>query len=180
MRDCEPVPAGGPWNTLPEDVTADFGDSCDVVIRFGFGLLKGAILDAPEHGVLSVHTSDIREYRGMGHKISFMNDDPSASITLQQLSEEIDGGRIVAVMSHDLPPQPTLDDVWDRCIRFKPRSSPPASGNSARGSSRSSPRGWDRTTRTASSSEIHDSSPGCWRRTTGGGCESACPDRRSR
>ena len=113
MRDCEPVPAGGPWNTLPDDVTADLGDSCDVVIRFGFGLLKGAILDAPEHGVLSVHTSDIREYRGMGHKISFMNDDPSASITLQQLSEEIDGGRIVAVMSHDLPPQPTLDDVWD-------------------------------------------------------------------
>jgi methionyl-tRNA formyltransferase len=113
MRECEPVPAGGPWNTLPDDVTADLGDSCDVVIRFGFGLLKGAILDAPEHGVLSVHTSDIREYRGMGHKISFMNDDPSAAITLQQLSEEIDGGRIVAVMSRDLPPQPTLDDVWD-------------------------------------------------------------------
>ncbi|WP_049996563.1 methionyl-tRNA formyltransferase-like protein [Halococcus sediminicola] len=113
VRECEPVSAGGPWNTLPEDTTTDLGESCDVVIRFGFGLLKGPILDAPEHGVLSVHTSDIREYRGMGHKISFMNDDSSVSITLQQLSEEIDGGRIVAVMSRDLPSEPTLDDVWD-------------------------------------------------------------------
>jgi methionyl-tRNA formyltransferase len=113
IRECDPVPAGGPWNTLPADVTADLGNSCDVVIRFGFGLLKGDILDVPEHGVLSVHTSDIREYRGMGHKISFMNDDPSVSITLQQLSEEIDGGRIVAVASRHLPPNPTLDDVWD-------------------------------------------------------------------
>ncbi|EMA49505.1 methionyl-tRNA formyltransferase-like protein [Halococcus thailandensis] len=113
IRECEPVSAGGAWNTLPDDVTSDLGDSCDVVIRFGFGLLKGPILDAPEHGVLSVHTSDIREYRGMGHKISFVNDDPSAAITLQQLSEEIDGGRIVTVMSRELPPTPTLDDVWD-------------------------------------------------------------------
>jgi hypothetical protein len=113
IHECEPVSAGGPWNTLPEDVTDDLGDSCDVVIRFGFGLLKGPILDASEHGVLSVHTSDIREYRGMGHKISFMNDDPRVSVTLQQLSEEIDGGRIVAVASRHLPPDPTLDDVWD-------------------------------------------------------------------
>jgi methionyl-tRNA formyltransferase len=113
IRECEPVSAGGAWNTLPDEVTADLGESCDVVIRFGFGLLKGAILDAPEYGVLSVHSSDIREYRGMGHKISFMENDSEVSITLQQLSEEIDGGRIVAVGSRHLPPDPTLDDVWD-------------------------------------------------------------------
>jgi methionyl-tRNA formyltransferase len=111
--ECEPVSAGGAWNTLPDDVTDDIGRTCDVVIRFGFGLLKGDILSATKHGVLSVHTSDIREYRGMGPKVSFLHDDTTATITLQQLSEEIDGGNIVDIRSRDLPETPTLDDVWD-------------------------------------------------------------------
>lgn len=113
LVECEPVSAGGAWNTLPEDETDEIAASCDVVIRFGFGLLKGPILDATEYGVLSVHTTDIREYRGMGPKVSFLHDDPTATITLQRLSEEIDGGEIVDLRSRDLPTNPTLDDVWD-------------------------------------------------------------------
>jgi methionyl-tRNA formyltransferase len=84
---------------------------CDVVVRFGFGLLEGPILTAPEYGVLSTHGSDIREYRGMGPKVSFVEGDDSASVTLQQLTDEIDGGRIVEVASRDLPSPHTLDDV---------------------------------------------------------------------
>lgn len=111
IRDCQPEPAGGSWNTLPADVTELLGTECDVVIRFGFGLLKGPILSAPEHGVLSTHGSDIREHRGMGPKISFVRGDDSVSVTLQQLSEEIDGGRIVEIASRNLPQHHTLDDV---------------------------------------------------------------------
>lgn len=113
LTECEPVSAGGAWNTLPENVTAEISRSCDVVIRFGFGLLKGPILDATEYGVLSVHTTDIKEYRGMGPKVSFLHDDPTATITLQRLSEKIDGGEIVDLRSQDLPEYPTLDDVWN-------------------------------------------------------------------
>src|SRR5699024_7188560 len=40
LVECEPVSAGGAWNTLPEDETDEIAASCDVVIRFGFGLLK--------------------------------------------------------------------------------------------------------------------------------------------
>lgn len=111
--DCEPISAGGAWNTLPDAETDAIADACDVVLRFGFGLLKGPILEAPQHGVLSAHPTDIREYRGMGPKVSYLNDDPTVSVTLQQLSETIDGGRVVEIRSRELPSTPTLDDVWD-------------------------------------------------------------------
>lgn len=110
-HECQPEPAGGPWNTLPSDVSELLGTECDVVIRFGFGLLKGPVLSAPEHGVLSTHGSDIREHRGMGPKISFVRGEDSVSVTLQQLSEEIDGGRIVEIASRGLPEYYTLDDA---------------------------------------------------------------------
>lgn len=112
FHECQPVPAGGAWNTLPEETTDVLEAECDVVLRFGFGLLEGRVLSAPEHGVLSTHGSDIRKYRGLGPKASFYNGDPTASVTLQQLSEEIDGGRIVAVAERELPRYHTLDDAY--------------------------------------------------------------------
>jgi hypothetical protein len=111
FHECEPVSTGGAWSTLPEDLTAELGDACDVLVRFGFGLLKGPILDAPEHGVLSTHGSDIRQYRGMGPKISFVNGDETVSVTLQRLTEDIDGGSIVEITSRDLPESPTFADI---------------------------------------------------------------------
>ncbi|WP_323191113.1 formyltransferase family protein [Halostella sp. PRR32] len=110
-HEVEPVPADGAWNTLPNGVTDTIADDCSVVIRFGFGLLKGRILTDPEHGVLSTHGSDIRQYRGMGPKISFVRGDDEVSVTLQRLTEDIDGGEIVDVSSRELPPHPTLDEV---------------------------------------------------------------------
>jgi hypothetical protein len=110
-HEVEPVSAGGAWNTLPDDVTDAVAGDCSVVIRFGFGLLRGRILTEPEHGVLSTHGSDIREYRGMGPKISFMQEDDEVSVTLQRLTEDIDGGQIVDIASRELPPHPTLDEV---------------------------------------------------------------------
>lgn len=111
FHDCQPVSAGGAWNTLPEELTEMLGEECDVVLRFGFGLLKGPILRAPAHGVLSTHGSDIRSHRGMGPKISFYRGEDEVHVTLQQLSEEIDGGRIVKISSKSLPKYHTLDDV---------------------------------------------------------------------
>lgn len=113
FHECDPVPAGGAWNALPADVTETLGDDCDVVFRFGFGLLKGDVLDAPDNGVWSTHGSDIREYRGMGPKITFLGDDDHASVTLQRLTEDIDGGRVVEISSRDLSEKPTMADVLD-------------------------------------------------------------------
>jgi len=110
-HEVEPVPAGGAWNTLPDDITETLGAECDVLVRFGFGLLKGPVLDVTEHGVLSTHGCDIRDYRGMGPKITFVNDDDRVAVTLQQLTEDIDGGRIVEIDSRELPPDPTYADI---------------------------------------------------------------------
>lgn len=112
IHDCEPIPAGGNWKTLPEHLTETLGGECDVLFLFGFGLLKGPVLDAPEYGVLGTHGSDIREYRGMGSKMAFLSGDRSATVTLQRITERIDGGEIVAVSSKSLSEYPTYSDFY--------------------------------------------------------------------
>jgi hypothetical protein len=112
VTSCTPVSVEGTWQTLPEYVVNRLRRKYDVVIRLGFGLLKGRVLSAPEYGVLSTHGSDIRKYRGMGPKISFIKRDKNVSVTLQQLSENIDGGKIIQIDSRKLPDTYTLDDVW--------------------------------------------------------------------
>jgi folate-dependent phosphoribosylglycinamide formyltransferase PurN len=113
VHECVPR-TDGAWKLLPDDVADEVGASCDVVVRFGFGLLKGRILETPTHGVISAHASDIRTYRGMGPRLTFLNDDDEVAVTLQQLTEDIDGGRIVHVSTEPLPPHPTLADVYGR------------------------------------------------------------------
>ncbi|RQG94388.1 formyltransferase family protein [Natrarchaeobius chitinivorans] len=110
---CEPRTHEG-WNELPADVVARVAEDCDVVVRFGFGLVRGEILTAPEHGVFSFHPADIREYRGMGPPAIFHDGRDRAGSTLQRLDESIDGGEIVAYDEVSLDGCYTLWDVFDR------------------------------------------------------------------
>lgn len=112
ITDIQPVSLEHPWKTLPDGITETLGEECDVVLRFGFGLLKGNILSAPKHGVLSAHASDIRDYRGMGPRITFLNNDTEVRVTLQQLNDDIDGGKILEISSKTLPECPALDDIY--------------------------------------------------------------------
>ncbi|MFB6197975.1 MAG: methionyl-tRNA formyltransferase-like protein, partial [Halobacteriaceae archaeon] len=107
---CEPN-RDGAWMTLPNQVVERVAVSCNVCVRFGFGLIEGGILDATEFGVISAHGSDIRKYRGLGPIMTLLQDDEEACLTIQQLSEEIDGGNVVIMSCEDLPANPTLDDV---------------------------------------------------------------------
>lgn len=118
FHECDPESEDA-WKVIPEELATTIGAECDVVVRFGFGLLKGRILETPTHGVISAHGSDIRTYRGMGPRLTFLNDDDKAKVTLQQLSEDIDGGRIVDVASAPLPPKPTLADVYSRVYELQ-------------------------------------------------------------
>ncbi len=68
----------------------------DVLIRFGFDILKGEILTAAKHGVWSFHHGDEMHYRGgpvsfweLFHKAS------SNGAILQKLTEKIDAGYIL-------------------------------------------------------------------------------------
>lgn len=117
IEECSPL-TDGAWKRLPEDVVETIERRCDVVLRFGFGLIEGDVLTAPEHGVLSTHGSDIREYRGMGPQLSFLNDDESVTVTLQQLTEDIDGGSIVTLSSAEVPENATLDEIGGLVFRL--------------------------------------------------------------
>lgn len=117
---CEPRTEDG-WAELPETVVARLADRCDVVVRFGFGLVRGSVLTEPEYGVVSFHPADIREYRGMGPPVIFHDGRDRAGATLQRLDESIDSGEIVAHDEVSLADCHTLWDVFDRLATLQIR-----------------------------------------------------------
>jgi len=68
----------------------------DFILRFGFGILKGDILDAAKYGVWSYHHDDDRKYRGVptGFWEIWFNDPINAAI-LQRLTNQLDSGVIL-------------------------------------------------------------------------------------
>ncbi|MFC4542547.1 formyltransferase family protein [Halosolutus amylolyticus] len=117
---CDPRTENG-WTEFSDDIVTHVAKSCDVAVRFGFGLIRGSILTAPEYGVLSFHPSDIRTYRGMGPPPAFYDDQTTIGSTLQRLNETIDGGRIVAYDEVHIGDCYTLWDVFDRIVRLQIR-----------------------------------------------------------
>ena len=111
---CTPEPVDGPWCDLPAEVVDRIAADADVVIRFGFNLLTGRILSDPAFGVLSFHPADIRRYRGLGPPQPFASGDATAGSTLQQLTDELDGGNVVSIEHVDISDAATLDEVYER------------------------------------------------------------------
>lgn len=100
---------------IPADVVDDISDDADVAIRFGFGFLVGPILSELEYGVLSYHHGDLREYRGqpMGFW-EFVHDRETAGITVQQLTEKLDAGRIAALKTVEIGDLHTWESIRTR------------------------------------------------------------------
>lgn len=68
----------------------------DVILRFGFGIIRGDILTAAQLGVWSFHHGDNREYRGGPPMFWEMYEgNPVAGVTLQILSDQLDGGKVI-------------------------------------------------------------------------------------
>jgi hypothetical protein len=110
----EPEPAPDFGNVLPDNAVETIRDA-DVAVRFGFGILKGDALDAPDYGVLSFHHGDLREYRGMPSGFwEYLHDEDTAGVTLQRLSETLDGGEIAAYEPVDIADAPTWSAVRKR------------------------------------------------------------------
>lgn len=93
-----PTIVDGGKQRIPEEVVESITPHADVAIRFGFGFLVGPILSELDYGVLSYHHGDLREYRGkpMGFW-EFVHGGDTVGITVQQLTEKLDGGRIAAL-----------------------------------------------------------------------------------
>lgn len=94
----KPKQVGDVTYDFPEWVLEKIEESCDVVILLGFNkILKGDILSAAPHGVLSLHGGDIRKYRGRpGQFFQWINDEKKVGYTLQRLNESLDGGELIA------------------------------------------------------------------------------------
>jgi hypothetical protein len=88
---------------FPEAVIETVAESCDVGIHLRVGIIKGEILNAPSWGVIGYHHGDLREYRGAGYGFwEFMNDEKTAGVTIQILTEDLDAGSILHFREVDI------------------------------------------------------------------------------
>lgn len=68
----------------------------DFIIRFGFGILKGDILNTPKFGIWSFHHGDPTKYRGGPAGLwEIIKGDPVTGAILQQLNEKLDQGNVI-------------------------------------------------------------------------------------
>lgn len=80
-----------------DDVAAIRAADLDVLIRAGFRILKGGVLDAARHGVWSFHHGDNRTNRGGPAGVwEVLEDRDVTGVTLQALTGELDGGHVLA------------------------------------------------------------------------------------
>ncbi len=72
------------------------GQRLDVLLRFGFRIIRGEILDSARYGVWSFHHGDNREYRGTPAMFWEMYEgNPVCGVTLQILTDQLDGGKVI-------------------------------------------------------------------------------------
>lgn len=81
---------------IETDVEAIRRKNLDVLIRFGFGILKGGIQDAARLGIWSLHHGDSKVNRGGPPGFwELVNREPVTGVTLQRLSNDLDGGAVL-------------------------------------------------------------------------------------
>jgi hypothetical protein len=78
------------------DIAAIRGHKLDFILKHGFNIIRGGILNAAEHGVWSFHHGDEECYRGgpPGFWEIYRND-PVTGVILQRLNERLDGGIVL-------------------------------------------------------------------------------------
>ncbi len=106
----------------PADV--EYIKSCklDFMLRYGFGIIKGEILDAATYGVWSYHHDDDRKYRGVPTGFwEIMFGDPVNAAVLQRLTHQIDSGIILykayfATINHSW--EANLNNILQRSVEW--------------------------------------------------------------
>lgn len=78
------------------DLSIIAGHHPDVLLRFGFNIIRGEILQLPRYGVWSFHHGDETRYRG-GPPVfwEIMHGDGVTGAILQRLTDKLDGGRVL-------------------------------------------------------------------------------------
>lgn len=108
MKELAPMVKDAKWMSVcPErrgfvhrltkaDTKAIRAEKLDVLLRFGFNIIRGGILGAARHGVWSYHHDDSSEYRGGPAMFwEIFEGNPVTGTVLQRLSEELDAGGVI-------------------------------------------------------------------------------------
>lgn len=116
MHQLDPDAIEGGRVRLPDSLVATIGERADLVVHYGVGILAGPILTEPIDGVLSYHEGDVRAYRGSSSGFwERIAGEATMTVTLQQLTETLDGGRVVCTRAIDLHDADTIGSVRRRC-----------------------------------------------------------------
>lgn len=111
---------------FPDDAVDEIrGYQLDVLIRLGFRILRGGILEAARHGVWSYHHGDNRVNRGGPFGFwEVMLNWPSTGYLVQVLNEDLDGGLVLhrgSVRTHPLSHHLNRDGLLWRSAAALPR-----------------------------------------------------------
>ncbi len=112
---CKPDRHGAAEHFRADDLARIRQAAPDVLLRFGFNILGGEILELPRHGVWSYHHGDEAKYRGGPPGFwEIMRGDPVTGAILQRLTTRLDGGLILrkgwfSTIDHSL--RETVDTV---------------------------------------------------------------------
>jgi hypothetical protein len=91
-----PVRRGSTDLFREDDLVQIRAANLDVVLRFGFRILRGEFLNIARYGVWSFHHDDNREYRGRPPLFwEIYEGNPVSGSILQILTESLDGGRVI-------------------------------------------------------------------------------------
>ncbi|WP_338727983.1 formyltransferase family protein [Haladaptatus sp. DJG-WS-42] len=114
---CTPEVINGWKYQIQPEIAEEVATKADIALLCGFGFITGPILAAPKHGVLSFHHGDLRKYRGqpMGFW-EYLRGEQTAGVTLQRLTEKLDGGEIIYLNEVDISDARYLREVKTRLL----------------------------------------------------------------
>lgn len=94
--DCKPVYQKTSTFFLDKDIETIKNQKLDFILRFGFNILRGPILEAARYGIWSYHHDDEMEYRGGPPGFwEWLQDNPRNGVILQRLTEKLDKGLVI-------------------------------------------------------------------------------------
>lgn len=93
---CNTIKKGYSEYFSEKDVKEVNSYKLDFILRYGFSILKGEILDAAKFGIWSYHHDDEQKYRGIPTGFwEILFSDPVNAAILQRITSKIDGGVIL-------------------------------------------------------------------------------------
>lgn len=96
---CKPIIKGISTYFSEEDIEKIKSHDLDFILRFGFDIVRGGILNSAKYGIWSYHHDDERVVRGGPPGFwEFMRGIPENGVILQQLTDSLDKGLIIRRM----------------------------------------------------------------------------------